>query len=60
MARWIGCISSTKVLKGSAEIPDATVWSTTENAPSWRAVADERTEAARIRFRFRPVPAISR
>ena len=26
----------------------------------WRPATEDRTEAARIRFRFRPVPAISR
>ena len=34
MARWIGCINSTNAPKGSAEMPEAFVSSTTPNAPS--------------------------
>ena len=52
MARWMGSISSTNWAKGSAEMPEAVVSSTTEKAPSWSPM----TAAVMLASVIRPVP----
>ena len=48
----MGSISSTNWAKGSAEMPEAVVSSTTEKAPSWSPM----TAAVMLASVIRPVP----
>ena len=59
IARWIGCMSITNVLKGNSVFPENKVSSTTEKAPNCRPTTAEIIVAIKILCELRPLRVIS-